>query len=92
MHTAARQAIGKRTVTRSSETCSRRQVRVVEEVTPETAKTTASSVNAGSVRVVSAAGGTLDSCYVEDLTVCLQWFKWPSCSACPDGFKSMCSL
>ena len=46
-----------------------KQVRVVEEVTPETATTTASSVNAGSVRVVSAAGGTLDSCYVEDLTV-----------------------
>ena len=22
----------------------------------------------------------------------LQWFKWPSCSACSDGFRSMCSL
>ena len=46
-----------------------KQVRVVEEVTSETATTTVSSVNAGSVRMVSAAGGTLDSCYVEGLTV-----------------------
>ena len=46
-----------------------KQVRVVEEVTSETATTTASSGNASSVRMVSAAGGAFDSCYVEDLTV-----------------------
>ena len=46
-----------------------KQVRVVEEVTSETATTTASSGNVSSVRMVSATGGAFDSCYVEDLTV-----------------------
>ena len=47
-----------------------KQVRVVEEVTSETATTTtASSGSVSSVRMVSTAGGAFDSCYVEDLTV-----------------------
>ena len=46
-----------------------KQVRVVEEVTSETATTAASSGNVSSVRMVSTAGGAFDSCYVEDLTV-----------------------